>query len=249
MVLIQEDTTHALGTAAHLAGDSNTHEIPVVVLTPALHSFDAHRARAAGCVTLLPNSADIEVLLGEVDTLIPDASHAKRTLKRRLLDLQELARLYRLEEDGPARLRRLIDHLQIPTLGVDASGLCIAASEGATRLTGYSRLQLQTPSVFQSAFRRVGREEAADARTTTITTRTGEDVMATPQRLRRSCLASMSRPLPPRARESIPTPMVIAAARRGNERRQPATRCLLKANHQRLQGVRVSADSGLSTRL
>jgi PAS domain-containing protein len=149
------------------------------VLTGSLHSSDAHRARAAGVVTLLPHSADTEVLLGEVDTLIPDAPRVQRMLKRRLLDLQELARFYRSDMDGQLRLRRLIDHLQIAILAVDASGHCIAASEGATKLTGYSRLQLQMPAVFQSAFGRgyEVREESADARTTTITTRTGQDVV------------------------------------------------------------------------
>jgi CheY-like chemotaxis protein len=179
VVLIQEDTANGLAMAAQLAGGSSTREIPVVVLTASLHSRDAHRARAAGGVTLLPHTADIEVLLGEVDTLIPDAARAQRMLKRRLLDLQELARFYRSDMDGQRHLRRLIDHLQIAILAVDASGHCIAASEGATKLTGYSRLQLQMPSVFQSAFGRgyEVQEERADARTTTITTRTGQDVL------------------------------------------------------------------------
>ena len=179
VVLIQEDTAHTLAMTTQLAGGSSTHEIPVVVLTHSLHSPDAHRARAAGGVPLLPHSSDTEVLLGEVDTLIADAPRPLRMLKRRLLDLEELAQCYRSEVDGQARLRRLIDHLQIAILAVDASGHCIAASEGATRLTGYSRLQLQMPSVFQSAFGRGYdvREERADARTTTITTCTGQDVV------------------------------------------------------------------------
>ena len=128
---------------------------------------------------LLPHTADIEVLIGEVDTLIAVAARARRTLKRRLLDLQELARYYTPDADGQASLRRLIDHLQVAVFAVDEQGHCIAASEGATMLTGYSRLQLLTTSVFQAAF---GCEDdfladRHDAGTTTITTRAGEDVM------------------------------------------------------------------------
>ena len=68
---------------------------------------------------------------------------------------------------------------------VDEQGQCVAASQGATRLTGYSRLQLLTTSVFQSGF---GGGHVSDERwrgfltnrhytgTTTITNRAGEDV-------------------------------------------------------------------------
>jgi len=179
VVLMQLDAVNALDVVAQLAGGSSTHDIPVVMLTPSLHSFDAHRASAAGAVTLLPHAADIEVLVGEVDTLIPVALRARRMLKRRLLDLQELARHYTPDAEGHASLRRLINHMQAAVLAMDEGGHCIAASEGATLLTGYSRLELGKTSVLQAAFG-CGEDAQADrhdAGTTTITTRTGDMVV------------------------------------------------------------------------
>jgi PAS domain S-box-containing protein len=124
-------------------------------------------------------------LLTEVDTLIAAQPCAQRTLKRRLLDLQELARYYTPSAEGQARLRRLIDRLQVAILAVDEQGHCIAASQGATSLTGYSHLQLLSGSVFHASF---AGGQVSDERwrgflanrqytgTTTITNRAGEDV-------------------------------------------------------------------------
>ena len=179
VVLIEVDTANTLDVVARLADNSSTRDIPVVVLTPSLRSSDAQRARAAGGVVLLPHTADMEVLIGEVDTLIPDAPRARRMLKRRLLDLRELARYYSPDAEGQASLRRVIDHLQVAVLAMDKGGQCIAASEGATALTGYSRLELRTTSVLHAAFGWVDDLLANrhDAGTTTITTRAGEMVV------------------------------------------------------------------------
>ena len=94
------------------------------------------------------------VLVGEVDTLIAAAPRARRTLKRRLLDIQELARFYPPDRDGQDRLRSLIDRLQVAIFAVDAQGHCIAASEGATRLTGYSRAAVADHLRLRLGFRR-----------------------------------------------------------------------------------------------
>ena len=103
----------------------------------------------------------------------------------RLLDIRELARSYTPDKTGQARLRHLIDRLQVAILAVDEQGHCIAASQGATLLTGYSRLQLLTTSVLQAGF---DGGQVSDERwrgflanrnyawTTTITNRAGEDV-------------------------------------------------------------------------
>ena len=115
----------------------------------------------------------------------PPSRAARRILRRRLLDLQELARHYTPDADGQARLRQLIDRLQVAIFAVDEQGRCIAASEGATRLTGYSRPQLLRSSVFQTGL--AGGPVSAEqwhvflanqhfAGTTTITTRAGDDV-------------------------------------------------------------------------
>ena len=112
----------------------------------------ARRVRALGGVALSPDATDIKALVSEVDTLIVAAARGPRALKRRLLDLQELARSYSPDAEGKAQLRRLIDQLQVAIFAVDEHGHCIAASEGLTTLTGYSRLQLLSRSVFEIGF-------------------------------------------------------------------------------------------------
>jgi CheY-like chemotaxis protein len=185
VVVVAIETPEALEILVRLAEGSSTRDIPVVVLTMSLRSAESRRARNAGGVPLLAHADDVDALIGEVDTLIAAAPRARRTLKRRLLDIQELARLYPPDGDGQDRIRRLIDQLQVAIFAVDAHGQCIAASEGATRLTGYSRGQWLTTSVFDAGFagghmsdERWRRFLAARhyAGTTTITTRAGEDL-------------------------------------------------------------------------
>jgi PAS domain S-box-containing protein len=185
VVVVQMDEPDTLDVLAKLSEGSSTSDIPIVVLTSSLQSTEARRARAAGGVALLTHLADVDVLVGEVDMLIATPRRAQRTLKRRLLDLQELARYYTHNAEGQARLRSLIDQLQVAVLAVDEQGHCIAASQGATSLTGYSHLQLLTGSVFQAMF---AGGQLSDERwrgflatrqfagTTTITNRAGEDV-------------------------------------------------------------------------
>jgi PAS domain S-box-containing protein len=185
-VVVQTEALETLDTVAWLSAEPSTCDIPVIVLMSSLESTDARRVRAAGGVTLLAHADDVEALVGEVDTLVAVVPRAKRALKRRLLDLHELAQHYTPDGDGQARLRRLIDHLQVAIFAVDDEGHCIAASQGATALTGYSRRQLLNTSVFQSGF---AGGQVSDERwqhflanrhydgTTTITNRAGEDVM------------------------------------------------------------------------
>ena len=185
VVVVQMDARDGLDVLMRLHEDASTADIPVVVLMESLKSADAHRVRALGGVPLAPDVTDINALVGEVDTLIVVAARGRRALKRRLLDLQELARSYSPDAEGKAQLRRLIDQLQVAIFAVDEQGHCIAASEGLTTLTGYSRLQLLSRSVFQIGFvpghvsdaqwRRflVNRQSPG---MTTITTRAGEDV-------------------------------------------------------------------------
>jgi PAS domain S-box-containing protein len=185
VVVVQVGVSGALDVLMRLSEIPSTFDIPVVVLTPSLESIDAQRARAVGGVTLLSHGDDVDLLVGEVDTLIAVAPRVQRTLKRRLLDLQELARYYPPDPDGQASLRHLIDHLQVAVLAVDEQGVCIAASEGASKLTGYSHVQLLTTSVFQAAFPGAhasdsrGRGFLVDrqyAATTTIRNRAGEEL-------------------------------------------------------------------------
>ena len=185
VVLLQLEAPAVLDMLAGLSAASTTTDIPVVALTSLLHAADARRARAAGGFTLLAHPEDVNVLVHEVDALIAAAPRAQRTLKRRLLGLQELARYYTPNAEGQARLRQLIDRLQVAILAVDEQGHCIAASRGATILTGYSHLQLLTTSVFEAGFAggqlsderwRVFLAKRQYAGITTITNRAGEDV-------------------------------------------------------------------------
>jgi CheY-like chemotaxis protein len=186
VVVVRMDAADSLDVLMRLPEEhASTDDIPVVVLTASLQSADAERVRAFGGIPLVPHVMDMNALVGEVDTLIPVAARGPRALKRRLLDLQDLARYYTPDEEGRAQLRRLIDQLQVAVLAVDESGLCIAASHGATELTGYTRVQLLTRSVFQIGF---VRGQLSDARwcgflanrqaagMTTITNGAGEDV-------------------------------------------------------------------------
>lgn len=185
VVVVQIDTPDGLDVLMRVSEDESTADIPVVVLMKSLESADAHRVRALGGVPLAPDVTDINALVGAVDPLVVIGARGRRALKRRLLDLQELARFYRPDAEGKAQLRRLIDQLQVAIFAVDERGHCIAASEGLTALTGYSRLQLLSRSVFENGF---VPGHVSDARwrrflinrqspgMTTITTRAGEDV-------------------------------------------------------------------------
>ena len=183
VVLVQTEAPDTLDVLARLSEGSSTYDIPIVVLASSLQSPEARNAREAGGVTLL--AAEGDALIDEVDSLTAAAPRAQRTLKRRLLDIKELARHYTPDGEGQERLRHLIDRLQVAILAVDEQGHCIAASQGATMLTGYSRLQLLTTSVFQAGF---DGGHVSDERwrgflanrqyawTTTITNRAGVDV-------------------------------------------------------------------------
>ena len=186
VVVVSIETPDALEILVRLSAEPTTQDIPIVVLTTSLHSSDARRARDAGAVMLVAHAADVDLLVGEADTLIAAAPRAQRTLKRRLLDIQELARFYPPNQDGQHRLRELIDRLQVAIFALDAQGHCIAASEGAAQLTGYSRVQLLTTPVFDSGFAgghlfdkgwRTFLAARHYAGTATITTRAGEDIV------------------------------------------------------------------------
>ncbi|MEO8258381.1 MAG: response regulator [Acidobacteriota bacterium] len=185
VVVVQMDAPAGLDVLMRLRDDARAANTPVVVLTAWIQSVHAQRVRALGGVPLAPDAADIKALVADVTTLIVDAARGPRALKRRLLDLQELARYYRPDAEGKAQLRRLIDQLQVAIFAVDEQGHCIAASEGLTTLTGYSRLQLLSRSIGEigfvpghvSALRWRGylasRQSAGMA---SITTQAGEDI-------------------------------------------------------------------------
>jgi PAS domain-containing protein len=53
-----------------------------------------------------------------------------------------------VDADAQRRVRALIDRLQVAVLAVDESGRHLAASAGAASLTGYSRSELLTMSIY-----------------------------------------------------------------------------------------------------
>jgi CheY-like chemotaxis protein len=185
VVIVATHTPDTLEILVQLSAESGTQDIPLVVLTTALHSPAARRMRDAGGVTLLPHAAEVDVLVGEVDALVEAAPHARRTLKRRLLDIQELARFYPPDQGGRARLRALIDRLQVAIFAVDAHGQCIAASQGVMELTGDPQRRWLTRSPSDAAAVSGGAAKKAvpwrnlvapHAGKTTITTDSGERV-------------------------------------------------------------------------
>jgi PAS domain S-box-containing protein len=184
VVVQMEDMVDGLDVLMRLREDASMADMPVVVLTAWIESAHAQHVRALGGVPFAPDGV-AHTLVREVDTLIVATARERRALKRRLLDLQELAQHYSPDADGKAQLRRLIDQLQVAIFAVDEHGHCIAASEGLTMLTGYSRLQLLSRSVSGTSF---VPGHVSDARwrrflvnrqspgMTTITTRAGKDV-------------------------------------------------------------------------
>jgi PAS domain S-box-containing protein len=148
VVIVEMDGPAALSVYARLASEPSTFDIPVVVLTASMDCPLAQQARAVGAVPIVSHGTDVEALVADVDALVTAAPRAQRALKRRLLDLQELARLNPPDTDGQTVVRQLIDRLQVAILAVDEQGHCVAASEGASALTGYSRPELLAGSVF-----------------------------------------------------------------------------------------------------
>jgi CheY-like chemotaxis protein len=166
--------------------DANTSNIPIVVLTSKLQCIEVQGVRGGGGVIILPEATNIHKVVAEADTLILAAPRAQRMLKRRLVALKELAQHYRTDAAGQERLRQLIDRLQVAVLAVDEKGHCIAASDGAMVLMGYSRPRLLTTSVLHEG--RAGTHGADElwqtvlanrpyAGTTTITNHAGERLM------------------------------------------------------------------------
>jgi CheY-like chemotaxis protein len=108
VVVVQMAISVTLEILADVSQGATTSDIPIVVLTASLHSTDACRARQAGGVVLLAHAAEVDVLVGEVDTLIASPARAQRMLARRLLEIRELARFYTPDREGAERLGQVI---------------------------------------------------------------------------------------------------------------------------------------------
>jgi PAS domain S-box-containing protein len=97
-----------------------------------------------------------DVLLTAVDELLantPAERFVRRQLRRSLMTLKKLGS--RLDENAQARIRALLDRLQIAVLAIDADGRYVAASAGAERLIGLNREELLGMSVADAALAEV----------------------------------------------------------------------------------------------
>jgi len=137
-----------------LRESSYTADTPVIVVTASLHFDLPARARASGATLVLakPTTAD-EVLsaLNEVMNAIPRERLARKRLTRALLMIRAFAKQCAPDADAQQRIRAFIDRLQVAVLAIDEQGRYVAASRGATTITGYSRSALLEMSVFDTS--------------------------------------------------------------------------------------------------
>jgi PAS domain S-box-containing protein len=137
----------------HLHDDADAANIPVVVVTSYLHFNTPARGRAPGAILVLEKPSDPETLIGSVRELAlvtPPERSLKRQLTRTLLALHKFGTQFKPDADAQQRVRALIDRLQVAVLALDEQGRYVAASPGASSLTGYSQRELLTMSIFDS---------------------------------------------------------------------------------------------------
>jgi len=136
---------------------SFTADIPIIVVTASLHFDLPARARASGAVLVLAKPITVDALLCALDdvmTAVPREKLARRRLTRALLMIRTFAKQCAPDADAQLRIRSFIDRLQVAVLAIDEHGRYVAASRGATKITGYSRTQLLEMSVFDTRFGR-----------------------------------------------------------------------------------------------
>jgi two-component system cell cycle response regulator DivK len=131
-----------------------TADVPAVVVTAMLHFDVPQRARESGATMVLCKPTSIDALLSAVDELVsatPPDRFASRRLRRSLLTLRKVGTQLHLDAAARDRVKALIDRLQIAVMAIDEHGRYVAASAGAELLTGYTRDELLTMSIFDTA--------------------------------------------------------------------------------------------------
>jgi PAS domain S-box-containing protein len=134
-----------------------TADIPVIVVTASLHFDLPARARASGAVLVLTKPTTVDALLlaiDEVTAAIPRERLLRRRLMRALSMIRTFAKQCAPDADAQQRIRSFIDRLQVAVLAIDEQGRYVAASRGATTITGYSRTELLQMSVFDTTLGR-----------------------------------------------------------------------------------------------
>lgn len=138
-----------------LRADATTSDVPAVILTGVqIHSGTSGRTRHTAPTMMLGEPVPGDAVLAAVDDLTratPPERFVRRQLRRTLLTLRGMERRLASDEQGVDQLRAVIDRLHPAILGLDVHGAYVAASRGAEALTGYTRRELATMSVFDAA--------------------------------------------------------------------------------------------------
>jgi CheY-like chemotaxis protein len=113
VVVLAVETPDTLDILMRLSAGPTTRNIPLIVLTPSELTTSVRDTRNASGIILVADSLDLDVLASVADALIEAGPRARRTLKRRLLDIQELARFYPPDRSVQAHLQQFIDRLQV----------------------------------------------------------------------------------------------------------------------------------------
>lgn len=127
-----------------------TADIPVIVVTASVHFDLWSRARASGAMLVLAKPTTVDDILSALDdvmTSTPRERLLRRRLARALLVIRAYGKQCASIADAEDRIRAFIDRLQVAVLAIDEQGRCVAASRGATTMTGFSRTALLEMSV------------------------------------------------------------------------------------------------------
>ena len=126
---------------------------PVIAITGSLHANTRDRARSAGFTDVLAKPVEPVALIQAVHEVVsktPPDRRVRKRLRRSLLTLRRLGTHLANDPLAQARIRRLIDRLQVAVLAFDDTGRYVAASPAVSSLTGYSRTQILARSIFQA---------------------------------------------------------------------------------------------------
>jgi PAS domain S-box-containing protein len=134
--------------------DPETSDIPVMVVTTFAHDAGPERALDAGAAVVVKKPTSVAPLLAAGDRLIretPAAQRIRRRLARALVGLRGVFATMPIDQTARDQIRAVVDRLQVAVLLIDEENRCLAASEGAEMLTGYTRAEFLTMSLFDLA--------------------------------------------------------------------------------------------------
>jgi PAS domain S-box-containing protein len=136
-----------------LGANPVTRHIPVVAATGLLHDDIPERAQQAGFAAVLEKPLEPAALLQKVRDAVlatPPDRRVRRQLRRTLFTLQKLGSHLARDRSVRERVAALIDRLQIAVLAFDERGRYVAVSPAVSSLTGYSRTEILSRSIFEA---------------------------------------------------------------------------------------------------